>query len=195
MSPRDNWELVDLNEEGCWVDVQNEVCQGDVHNGTCKEFRRWEKGNLSDIGREILAGQMIAARVSLSDLVCDENGQKGSLFEALLKLPNGHLTVKAVLDSLRKVKERNEEVEITLRSGLLFRRDQHETKILGDLLKFRRQNQDQEQIRARAAVDGVLTHPVIEAFIRQKWHSARFLYFAHIRYSFIHSFRKIIKKN
>jgi len=185
-SPGVNMELVDLNEGECWGDIENEVCKGDVHNGTCEEYRSWDKENLSNSGRETLVGQILGARASLSDLICDENERKISLFEALLMLPNGHLTVKAVLDSLRKVKAIDEEVEITLRSGLLFRTcaGQHETTILGDLLKVRKQSQEKGFL-ARAAIDGVLTHPVIEAFIRQKWHSASFLYFVHISLWFV----------
>ena len=105
-----------------------------------------------------------------------------SLFEALLTLPNGHFAAKAVLDSLMKEKLRDGEVEIMLSSGLLYHagKDHPETKILEDLLKIRNQIRAKGSA-AKTAVDGVLTHPVIEAFIRQKWHSARFLYFTHIR--------------
>ena len=117
-------------------------------------------------------------------MVCDKDGQNGdmSLFEGLLTLPNGHLTVKEVLDTLLEQVE-TEEIKIKLRTGLLFRigKDHCETKILEDLLKVRRQCQRRGST-AEAAVNGILNHPVIEAFIRQKWHSARFLYFGHIRF-------------
>ena len=160
------------------------ACVGDDHNDTCKEFRPLQKRNLSESEKETLVANLLRAEVSLSDVICDASGRKGgvSLFEALLTLPNGHLTAKAVLESLMKEKQTEEGVEITLSSGLLYRvgKDYPETKILEDLLKIRRQSQGKSSV-AKAAVDGVLTHPVIEAFIRQKWHSARFLYFAHIR--------------
>ena len=162
------------------------ACVGDDHNDACKGFKPLQRLNLSESEKEELVVNLLGAEVSLSDLICDASGRKGgvSLFEALLKLPNGHLTVKAVLDSLMKQKHMDEGVEITLSSGLLYNvgKDHSETKILEDLLKIRRQSQGKGSV-AKAAVDGVLTHPVIEAFIRQKWHSARFLYFGHIRYS------------
>ena len=160
------------------------ACMGDDHNNACKGFRPLQKASLSESEKESLLWNLLQAEVSLSDLICDTSGRKGgvSLFEALLTLPNGHLTAKAVLDTLMKEKQTDEGLEITLSSGLLYHigKDHPETKILEDLLKIRRQSQGKGSI-ARAAIDGVLTHPVIEAFIRQKWHSARFLYFAHIR--------------
>ena len=161
------------------------ACVGDDHNDACKQFRPLQKRNLSESEKETLVANLLRAEVSLSDLICDGSGRKGglSLFEALITLPNGHLAVKAVLDSLMKEKSTEDGVEITLSSGLLYHvgKDNPETKILKDLLKIRRQSQGKSSV-AKAAVDGVLTHPVIEAFIRQKWHSARFLYFGHIRY-------------
>ena len=160
------------------------ACVGDTHNDACKEFRPLQKPNLSESEKESLVVNLLGAEVSLSDRICDASGCKGSvsLFEALLTLPNGHLTAKAVLDSLMKENQTDEGVEITLSSGLLYHigKGYQETKILEDLLKIRRQIRGKGSV-AKAAVDGVLTHPVIEAFIRQKWHSARFLYFGHIR--------------
>ena len=162
------------------------TCEGNDHNDACKEFRTFRKPNLSGSEKETLVANLIEAKVSLSDLICDASVEKGvvSLFEALLMLPNGHLNAKAVLDSLMKEKQMEEGVEITLSSGLLYRvgKDFRETKILEDILKIRRESQEKGSA-AIAAVDGVFTHPVMEAFIRQKWHSARFLYFGHIRYS------------
>jgi len=73
---------------------------------------------------------------------------------------------------------------ITLSSGLVYRAGKDQTQILQDLLKIRRQIRGKGSV-AEAAIDGVLTHPVIEAFIRQKWHSARFFYFFHIRLWFL----------
>ena len=58
--------------------------------------------------------------------------------------------------------------------------DSCETKIQEDLLKVKSQCKGRGST-AEDAVNGVLTHPVMEAFIRQKWHMARFLYFGHIR--------------
>ena len=59
-------------------------------------------------------------------------------------------------------------------SGVLYRigTDYRETKILEDILRVRSQTQGRGS-RAEGAVSGVLTHPVMEAFIRQKWHVAR----------------------
>ena len=160
------------------------ACVGDDHNDACKGFIPLQKPNLSESEKESLLWNLLQAEVSLSDLICDASGKKGSLslFEALLTLPNGHLAAKAVLDSLMKEKRSDEGVEITLSSGLLYHagKDHPETKILEDLLKIRRQIRGKGSV-AEAAIDGILTHPVIEAFIRQKWHSARFLYFTHIR--------------
>jgi len=93
--------------------------------------------------------------------------------------------MKEVLNTQMEMME-TEEIKIKLGSGLLYRigKDFCETKILEDLLKVRRQCKERGST-AEDAVNGVLTHPVMEAFIRQKWHMAKFLFFAHIRMWFV----------
>jgi len=161
-----------------------EVCKENNHNDACNLIRSVHRANLTQSEREKLAKSLQSGDVSLSDLVCDKDGQKGgvSLFEGLLTLPNGHLTMKEVLNNLIEKKVDSQEINIRLGSGLLYRigKDFCETKILEDLLKVRRQCKGRGST-AEDAVNGVLTHPVMEAFIRQKWHTAKFIYFGHIR--------------
>ena len=161
-----------------------EVCQENNHNDACNKIRKFYGAKLSQSDREALVKSIEEGGVSLSDLVCDNDRQKGgvSLFEGLLTLPNGHLTTKEVLNTLIEKLE-TDEINIRLGSGLLYRvgKDFCETKILEDLLKVRSQCKGRGCSTAEDAVDGVLTHPVMEAFIRQKWHIVRFLYFGHIR--------------
>ena len=160
-----------------------EVCKENNHNDACNLIRSVPRTNLTQSERETLAKNIAEGDVSLSDLVCDKNGQKGgvSLFEGLLTLPNGHLTMKEVLNTLVE-KVDSQEINIRLGSGLLYHigKDFSETKILEDLLKVRSQWKGRGST-AEDAVNGVLTHPVMEAFIRQKWHTAKFLFFGHIR--------------
>ena len=160
-----------------------EICEINQHSQSCDFIRGHYGVMLSEEEREMVVRSFKDGDVSFSDMVCSRDGQAGgvSLFGGLLTMPNGHLTVKEVLDTLKV--ETVEKIEITLRSGLLFRTGagDRETRILEDLLKIRRQTQGKGSV-AEDAVNGVLTHPVIEALIRQKWHSVRFLFFGHIRY-------------
>ena len=159
-----------------------ELCDGTDHIDACKLFKDLHRHNVSENEKAKLVENILRKGASLSDLICNAHGKKGSksLFKALFSLPNGHLTAKTVLNSL--LRENEDSLEIKLSSGLLFRPgDDHcESKVFEDLLEIRRQSQAKGSA-AEAAVDEVLTHPVMEAFIRQKWHSARFLHFAHIR--------------
>ena len=155
-------------------------CTENNHSDACIIFSKFQ----ADSDRVLLARQIIGDGVSLSDLVCQMvNKQKRcvSLFEGLLTLPNGHLTIEVVLDTLL-TRSATGEIQIKLGSGVLFRigTDYRETKILEDILRVRSQTQGRGS-RAEGAVSGVLTHPVMEAFIRQKWHVARFLFHGHIR--------------
>jgi len=165
-----------------------EVCKENNHNDACNLIRSVHRANLTQSEREKLAKSLQSGDVSLSDLVCDKDGQKGgvSLFEGLLTLPNGHLTMKEVLNTLMEKVNSQDEIKIRLGSGLLYRigKDFCETKILEDLLKVRRQCKGRGST-AEDAVNGVLTHPVMEAFIRQKWLTAKFLFFGHIRMWFL----------
>ena len=161
-----------------------EVCKENNHNEACNIIRNVYGTKHSQIERETLVKSIKDGFVSLSDMVCGKDGQIGhvSLFEGLVTLPNGHLIMKEVLNTQMERME-TEEIKIKLGSGLLYRigKDFCETKILEDLLKVRRQCKERGST-AEDAVNGVLTHPVMEAFIRQKWHMAKFLFFAHIRY-------------
>ena len=159
------------------------------HNQACRLIRTYHSAKLSQEERIVILVKSIEdgyihGGISLSDMVCSKEGQAGgvSLFEGLLTLPNGHLTVKEVLNTLME-KMDSGEIKIRLGSGRLFRigRDFRETKILEDLLKIRTQSQGKGSV-AEDAVNGVLTHPVMEALIRQKWHSARFIFVGHVRY-------------
>ena len=111
-----------------------------------------------------------------------------SLFEGLLSLPNGHLTIEVVLDTLL-TRSATGDIQIKLGSGVLYRigTDYRDTKIFEDILRVRSQTQGKGS-RAEDAVSGVLTHPVMEAFIRQKWHAARFLFHGHIRCVLLYSY-------
>ena len=156
------------------------LCTENNHSDACIIFSNFK----ADSDRVQLARQIIAGGVSLSDLVCKVvNRQKRcvSLFEGLLTLPNGHLTIEVVLDTLL-TRSATGDIQIKLGSGVLYRigTDYRETKILEDILRVRSQTQGRGS-RAEDAVSGVLTHPVMEAFIRQKWHVARFLFHGHIR--------------
>ena len=164
-----------------------EVCQENNHNDACNIIRQVYSAKLSQLEREAAVNNIVeGGDVSLSDLVCDKDGQKGvvSLFEGLLTLPNGHLIMKEVLTTQME-KTESEEINIRLGSGLLYPIGKDETKILEDLLKVRSQCKERGPT-AEEAVNGVLTHPVMEAFIRQKWHTAKFLFFGHIRCSLSH---------
>jgi len=164
-----------------------EVCKENNHNEACNIIRNVYGAKHSQIERETLVKSIKDGNVSLSDMVCDKDGQVGgvSLFQGLVTLPNGHLLMKEVLNTQMEKME-TEEIKIKLGSGLLYRigKDFCETKILEDLLKVRRQCKERGST-AEDAVNGVLTHPVMEAFIRQKWHMAKFLFFAHIRMWFV----------
>ena len=156
------------------------LCTENNHSDACIIFSNFQ----ADSDRVLLARQIIGGGVSLSDLVCKKvNRQKRcvSLFEGLLTLPNGHLTIEVVLDTLL-TRSATGEIQIKLGFGVLYRigTDYRETKILEDILRVRSQTQGRGS-RAEEAVSGVLTHPVMEAFIRQKWHVARFLFHGHIR--------------
>ena len=156
------------------------LCTENNHSAACIIFSNFQ----ADSDRVQLARQIIGGGVSLSDLVCKVvNRQKRcvSLFEGLLTLPNGHQTIEVVLDTLL-TRSATGDIQIKLGSGVLYRigTDYRETKILEDILRVRSQTQGRDS-RAEDAVSGVLTHPVMEAFIRQKWHAARFLFHGHIR--------------
>ena len=156
------------------------LCTENNHSNACIIFSNFQ----ADSDRVLLTRQIIGGGVSLSDLVCKNvNRQKRcvSLFEGLLTLPNGHLTIEVVLDTLL-TRSATGEIQIKLGSGVLYRigTDYRETKILEDILRVRSQTQGRGS-RAEDAVSGVLTHPVMEAFIRQKWHVARFLFHGHNR--------------
>ena len=156
------------------------LCTENNHSDACIIFSNFQ----ADSDRVLLARQIIGGGVSLSDLVCKiVNRQKRcvSLFEGLLTLPNGHLTIEVVLDTLL-TRSATGEIQIKLGSGVLYRigTDYRETKILEDILRVRSQTQGRGS-RAEDAVSGVLTLLVMEAFIRQKWYMARFLFHGHIR--------------
>ena len=155
-----------------------ELCTENNHNHACIVFSNFQAHGNS----VILAEQIVGCGVSLSDSICHEQTQSVSLFEGFLTLPNGHLTIKVVLDTLL-TKTPTGEIQIKLGSGVVYRigTGYRETKILEDILRVRSQTQGKGS-RAEDAVSGVLTHPVMEAFIRQKWHVARFLFHGHIRY-------------
>ena len=158
-----------------------EACNRNNHNQACILIKNYRKAKLSQEQRTRLVERIEDGDISLSDMVCsDKDGQTGgvSLFEGLLTLPNGHLTVKEVLGTLIENTDSGE-IKIRLGSGRLYRFGK-ETKILEGLLKMRTQSQGKGSV-AEDSVNGVLTHPVMEALIRQKWHSARFLYFGHFR--------------
>ena len=161
------------------------ACTTINHNQACKLIKEYHSAKLSqeEFVNSIGYGS-IHGDISLSDMVCSQEGQTGdiSLFEGLLTMPNGHLAVKEVLNTLMEETDSGE-IEIRLGSGLLYRigRDFCETKILEDLLKIRTQTQGKGSV-AEDAINGVLTHPVMEALIRQKWHSARFIFIGHVRY-------------
>ena len=154
-----------------------ELCTENNHNHACIVFSNFQAHGNS----VILAEQIVGCGVSLSDSICHEQTQSVSLFEGLLTLPNGHLTIKVVLDTLL-TKTPTGDIQIKLGTGVIYRigTDYRETKILEDILRVRSQTQGRGS-RAEGAVSGVLTHPVMEAFIRQKWHTARFLFHGHIR--------------
>ena len=154
-----------------------ELCTENKHNHACIVFSNFQAHGNS----VILAEQIVGRGVSLSDSICHEQTKSVSLFEGLLTLPNGHLTIKVVLDTLL-TKTPTGDIQIKLGYGVIYRigTDYRETKILEDILRVRSQTQGKGS-RAEDAVSGVLTHPVMEAFIRQKWHVARFLFHGHIR--------------
>ena len=164
--------------------MQVRGCQGNKHSDACRLFSNYREEELSHEERVTLAEKIDNKNISLSDSVCvkrESGSEVVSLFEGLLTSPNGHLTIKVILDGLMDRLQTNK-IKIKLRSGALFRveKEYPETRILEALLKVKRETQGKGS-RAEDAVSEVFTHPVIEAFIRQKWHAARFLFFGHIR--------------
>merc|ERR1719166_676231 len=119
------------------------MCTENNHSNACIILSNFQAGS----DRVLLARQIIGGGVSLSDLVCKiDNRQKRcvSLFEGLLTLPNGHLTIEllleVVLDTLL-TRSATGEIQIKLGSGVLYRigADYRETKILEDILRVRSQ--------------------------------------------------------
>jgi len=168
--------------------MQVQGCQEDKHSDACCLFSNYREEELSHEERVTLADKIDGKNISLSDSVCvkrESESEVVSLFEGLLTSPNGHLTIKVILDGLMDRLQTNK-IKIKLRSGALFRveKEYPETRVLEALLKVRRETQGKGS-RAEDAVSEVFTHPVIEAFIRQKWHAARFLFFGHIRVWFL----------
>ena len=70
---------------------------------------------------------------------------------------------------------------ISLGGGRLYRQEAwaQETRVLEDLLQLRSSSTHLEET-GRDAIKGILRYPAMEAFVRQKWHRVRFLYFGHI---------------
>ena len=111
--------------------------------------------------------------ISLSDLICDKetSGQKISVFSTIIAEPNGHLTMSRVLSSIVETPSEGE-VRIQLGSGLLYREEEeHKTRILEELVHLRARYKGRPGM---AAVRVVLSHPVMEAFIREKWHTVNY---------------------
>ena len=111
--------------------------------------------------------------ISLSDLICDKkmSGLKISVFSTIVGEPNGHLIMSRVLDSIVETPSEGE-VRIKLGSGLLYREEgEHKTRILEELVHLRARYKVRPGM---AAVRVVLAHPVMEAFIREKWHTVNY---------------------
>ena len=123
--------------------------------------------------RKELGAYLNEQDISLSDLICDKKnpGQKTSLFSTMIAEPNGHLIISRVLDSIVEMPS-EEEVRIKLGSGLLYREEgEHKTRILEELVHLRARYKGRPGQRA---VQGVLAHPVMEALIREKWHTVNY---------------------
>ena len=71
-----------------------ELCIENNHNHACIVFSNFRAHGNS----VILAEQIVGRGVSLSDSICHEQTKSVSLFEGLLTLPNGHLTIKVTVD-------------------------------------------------------------------------------------------------
>jgi len=162
-----------------------EACNANNHNQACILIKDYRKAKLSQEGRIRLVRRIEDGGISLSDMVCSDKEKKTgrvSFFEGLLTLPNGHLAVEEVLNTLIENTDSGE-IKIRLGSRRLYR-FRKETIILEGLLKMRTQSQGKGSA-AQDAVNGVLTHPVMEALIRQKWHSNRFIFIGHSRLWFL----------
>ena len=98
-------------------------------------------------------------------------GHEMSVFSMILAEPNGHLTMGSILDTIVEAAS-EDEVRINLGSGLLYREDgEHKTRIMEDLVHLRARYKGRPGIQA---VRTVLAHPVMEAFIREKWHTVNY---------------------
>ena len=135
----------------------------------------------SDKQRQELANFITMNDICLSDMICTKE-DRTSVFEAVLSLPNGHMALKPMLDSLLE-KRTEKQLVIRLGGGRLYRQEDQvqETKVLEDLLQLRSSCAYMEE-NGREAIKGILRYPAMEAFVRQKWHRVRFLYFGHIWY-------------
>ena len=118
-----------------------ELCTENNHNHACIVFSNFQAHGNS----VILAEQIVGCGVSLSDSICHEQTKSVSLFEGLLTHPNGHLTIKVVLDTLL-TKTSTGDIQIKLGYGVIYRigTDYRETKILEDILRVRSQARGQK---------------------------------------------------
>ena len=163
--------------------VKHVECTTEVHSEVCKQLRDITESSKEEKVSKLcqLKSHLINSEVSLSDKICSDTHTEPhtSVLTALLRQPDGHLMVHQVLDSLVDTSERGK-VKLRLGSGLLYRPDgQGETEVLDSLLQLtgecaRRRNRSTEAVR------GILRHPVMEAFIREKWRRVEFVFFHHI---------------
>ena len=86
------------------------------HNHACIVFSNFQAHGNS----VILAEQIVGCGVSLSDSICHEQTKSVSLFEGLVTLTDGHLTIKVVLDTLL-TKTPTGDIQIKLGCGVIYR--------------------------------------------------------------------------
>ena len=93
-----------------------ELCTENNPNHACIVFSNFQAHGNS----VILAEQIVGCGVSLSDSICHEQTKSVSLFEGLVTLTDGHLTIKVVLDTLL-TKTPTGDIQIKLGCGVIYR--------------------------------------------------------------------------
>ena len=118
--------------------------------------------------------------ISLVDHLC--TGGDKSVLQTLLTIDDGCDIISNQLDSLKEFKNlRNTIIEVKLGCGKLFdkKKPGEQAKILKELLGVR--NRTPAWGRSYNTLTGLIKHPVMVIFIREKWEKVKFGFFVHLR--------------
>ena len=119
--------------------------------------------------------------ISLVDHLCTGGGDK-SVLQTLLTIDDGCDIISNQLDSLKEFKNlRNTIIEVKLGCGKLFDKEKpgEQAKILKELIGVR--NRTPAWGRSYNTLTGLIKHPVMVIFIREKWEKVKFGFFVHLR--------------